>query len=52
MRNLGVTFTEICDLSKLGADCAQDGQWDFFYVAAPLKVVNGTGAPVNPVCIK
>ena len=52
MRNLGVTFTEICDLSKLGADCSQDGQWDFLYVAAPLKVVNGTGAPVNPVCIK
>lgn len=52
MRNLGVTFTEICDLSKLAADCAEDGQWDFFYVAAPLKVVAGTGAPVNPVAIK
>jgi kynurenine formamidase len=52
MRNLGVTFTEICDLSKLAADCAADGQWDFLYVAAPLKVVNGTGAPVNPVVIK
>ena len=52
MRNLGVTFTEICDLSKLGADCAADRQWDFLYVAAPLKVVAGTGAPVNPVVIK
>jgi kynurenine formamidase len=52
MRNLGVAFTEICDLSKLGEDCAADGQWDFLYVAAPLKVVNGTGAPVNPVVIK
>jgi len=52
MRNLGVAFTEICDLSKLAADCAADGQWDFLYVAAPLKVVNGTGAPVNPVVIK
>ena len=52
MRNLGVAFTEICDLSKLAADCAADGQWDFLYVAAPLKVVNGTGAPVNPVAIK
>jgi kynurenine formamidase len=52
MRNLGVTFTEICDLSKLAADCRSDGQWDFLYVAAPLKVVNGTGAPVNPMVIK
>ena len=52
MRNLGVAFTEICDLSKLAQDCHDDGQWDFLYVAAPLKVVNGSGAPVNPVVIK
>jgi hypothetical protein len=52
MRNLGVAFTEICDLSKLAKDCGEDGQWDFLYVAAPLKVVSGTGAPVNPVVVK
>ena len=52
MRNLGVTFTEICRLDHLADDCAADGQWDFLYVAAPLKVVNGTGSPVNPVAIK
>lgn len=52
MRNLGVAFTEICDLSKLAADCRQDGRWEFLYIAAPLKVINGTGAPVNPVVIK
>jgi hypothetical protein len=32
--------------------CAADGRWSFFYVAAPLKVVSGTGAPVNPVAIR
>lgn len=52
MRNLGVTFTEIAQLDPLAADCVQDGQWSFLYVAAPLKVVNGSGAPVNPVVIK
>lgn len=52
MRNLGVAFTELCDLSKLADDCAADGQWDCLYVAAPLKVVGGSGAPVNPVAIK
>lgn len=52
MRNLGVTFTEITILDDLAADCAKDGQWAFLYVAAPLKVVNGSGAPVNPVVIK
>jgi kynurenine formamidase len=52
MRNLGVTLTEIAWLDDLAADCAQDGQWDFLYAAAPLKVVNGTGAPVNPIVVK
>lgn len=52
MSNLGVTFTEIAWLDDLAEDCANDGQYDFLYTAAPLKVVNGTGAPVNPVVIK
>jgi kynurenine formamidase len=52
MRNLGVTLTEICDLDKLAAACAADGRWSFLYTAAPLKVVEGTGAPVNPVVIR
>ena len=52
MRNLGVTLTEIAWLDDLADDCAADGQWTFLYVAAPLKVVNATGAPVNPVVIK
>lgn len=52
MRNLGIAFAEVCRLGELAIDCEQDGQWDFLYVAAPLKVRNGTGAPVNPVVIK
>lgn len=52
MRNLGVTFTEIAALDALAGDCAEDGQWTFLYTAAPLKVVGGSGAPVNPVVIK
>lgn len=52
MRNLGVTFSEIMSLDGLAEDCAADGQWEFLYVAAPLKVFGGTGSPVNPVVIK
>jgi kynurenine formamidase len=52
MRNLGVALTEIAQLDPLAADCEQDGQWTFLYAAAPLKVVGGTGAPVNPVVVK
>jgi kynurenine formamidase len=52
MRNLGVALTEIIDLNRLAEDCAADNQWTFLYVAAPLKVVEGTGSQVNPVVIK
>lgn len=52
MRNLGITMSEILALDKLAEDCAADGQWDFLYSAGPLKIWNGTGAPVNPIVIK
>ncbi|KQP64084.1 MULTISPECIES: cyclase family protein [unclassified Nocardioides] len=52
MRNLGVTLTEIADLEALAADCAEDGRYEFFYAAAPLKVARGSGAPVNPIVVK
>lgn len=48
----GVTFTEMAWLEELAADCATDGQYEFLFVAAPLKVVGATGSPVNPVVIK
>jgi kynurenine formamidase len=52
MRNLGVLFNEICNFEALAKDCHEDGQWDFLYVGAPLKVHQGTGAPLNVVAIK
>ena len=52
MRNLGITFTKICRLGPLAEDCAEDGQWDFLYTAAPLHLVGRSGALVNPVVIK
>lgn len=52
IRNLGVSFTEIVWLEDLAKACAEDGRWTFMYTAAPLKVVRGAGAPVNPVAIR
>jgi kynurenine formamidase len=52
MRNLGVTLTEIAWLDDLADACAADNRWSFLYTAAPLKIVKGTGAPVNPVVIR
>lgn len=52
MRNLGIAFTEICDLEALAADCAEDGRYSFLYAAAPLKIHRASGSPVNPLAIK
>jgi kynurenine formamidase len=52
MSNLGVVFTEIASLDALARDCASDGQYEVFYVAAPLKIWGAAGSPVNPVVIK
>ncbi|MFC8181704.1 cyclase family protein [Rhodococcus sp. NPDC057297] len=52
MRNLGVTFTELCQLDALADACAADKRWSFLYTAAPLKISGASGAPVNPVVIR
>ena len=48
MRNLGVLFTEICWLDELAESCAADDRWTFFYAAAPLNIVGGTGGAGEP----
>jgi len=49
---MGIAFTEIASLEALATDCEQDGRYEFFYAAAPLKVVQAAGSPVNPIVIK
>ncbi|WP_104203401.1 cyclase family protein [Billgrantia saliphila] len=52
MRDMGVVLSEIWWLEDLAADSAEDGQYSFLLVAAPLKMAQGSGSPVNPVAIK
>jgi len=52
MRNLGIFINEIYSLEPLAEDCAKDGVYEFFYVAAPLKIKGGTSSPFNPIAIK
>ncbi|WP_428364553.1 cyclase family protein [Mycolicibacterium sp.] len=52
LRDLGVSLTEIAELDTLAEDCASDGQYEFLYAAAPLRIVGATAGPVNPIAIK
>ena len=50
--NMGLFIGEMWDLDALAADCAEDGQYDFWLTAAPLRVTGAVGAPVNPIAVK
>jgi kynurenine formamidase len=52
LRDVGMMFGEMFDLEALAADCARDGQWDFFFSGPPLRVVGGVGSPASPVAVK
>mgnify|MGYP000023547903 CR=1 FL=1 len=52
IRDQGILINEITLLDDLAADCAEDGKYDFLYTCSPLKIVEATGSPVNPLAIK
>ncbi len=50
--NMGMPLGEIFDFEALAKDCAEDGHYDFMFVAPPLRIVGGVGSPLSPVVIK
>jgi hypothetical protein len=49
---LGIPLGEMWDLSRLAADCASDGVYEFFLTSAPINVRGGVGSPPNAIAIK
>lgn len=52
LRDMGLTLGEMFDLDALAQDCAQDGVYEFFFSAPPLRVTGGIGSPLNPLAVK
>ena len=50
-RDAGIPFGELFDLDELAAACAEESQWVFLLVAAPLPVTGAVGGAVNPIAI-
>ena len=50
--DMGLTQGQNWDMEALAADCADDGRYSFLLSASPEPVLNGAGAPVNPVVVK
>jgi kynurenine formamidase len=47
----GVALLDNALLEPLAQACAEEGRYEFMFMALPLKVPRGTGSPVNPIAV-
>jgi kynurenine formamidase len=47
----GVALLDNALLQPLADACAEEGRYEFMLTIAPLRVVGGTGSPVNPIAL-
>lgn len=52
LRDMGMMLGEIWNLEKLGADCAEDGVYEFLLCAPALNITGAVGTPLNPIAMK
>ena len=52
VRNQGMLVGQLFSLEALAADCAQDGVYEFFFAASPLRFNGGVSCPINPIAVK
>ena len=48
---LGLTLIDNCDPERLAVACAEQGRYEFYFSAMPLRLVGATGAPAHPIAI-
>ncbi len=48
---MGLYLLDYLDLDPLAQACEEMGRWSFLSVVAPLRLLAGTGSPVNPIAI-
>jgi kynurenine formamidase len=47
----GVALLDNALLEPLAQACAEEKRYEFMFMALPLKVMRGTGSPVNPIAL-
>ena len=48
---MGCWILDNCNLEDVAQRCKEEGRYEFMTVVNPLRLANGTGAPVNPIAI-
>jgi kynurenine formamidase len=46
---MGMPIFDNCDLGAVSEESARLNRWEFLLTAAPIRVVGGTGSPLNPI---
>jgi len=48
---MGVHLLDYLQFEDLVERCKAERRWEFLFVAAPLRIVGGTGSPLNPIAV-
>ena len=48
---MGVHLFDYLQFEDVVPKCEAERRWEFLFVAAPLRIVGGTGSPLNPTAI-
>jgi kynurenine formamidase len=48
---MGLYLIDYLQFEDLIPACERVGRWEFLFVGAPLRIVGGTGSPLNPIAI-
>ena len=48
---LGMRILDNLDLDEVAVAAKERKRWEFLFVGAPLRVVGGTGSPLNPLAV-
>jgi kynurenine formamidase len=48
---MGVHLLDYLQFEDVRVICGRTGRWEFLFSAAPLRIVHGTGSPLNPVAV-
>ena len=48
---MGIHLLDYLQFEDVSRRCEAADRWEFLFAAAPLRIVGGTGSPVNPTAI-
>jgi kynurenine formamidase len=51
LAGMGLNLIDNMNLEDIAMACSEEHRWEFLCVIAPLRVLGGTGSPVNPIAI-